>query len=260
MAVRALTETPAVKSAWSILYERQFTHWPGAFRGVYASFEEAARSAPSQKLGYDNDESAKLYEDRMNRVFPSDYPVLFWLRPALSRAKTVFDFGGHVGIAWYAYARYVTFPEDLRWIVCDVPAVVRAGATLAEQRGERHLRFTTDFAEGSGADIFLASGSLQYVETPLHVSIAKLAEKPRSILLNKTPLHERGPFVTLQNTGPAYHPYWVFHRRDFIESIVSLGYKLVDEWQNAELSCRIPIHEDKSVPVYSGLYFERTSS
>src|SRR4051812_27200045 len=110
-ALRAFSSAPAVKSVRSALYERQFAHWPGAFRGVYASFDEAARSAPTQKLGYDNAEAADLYGDRLDRVFPSDYPVLFWLRPELASASSIFDYGGHVGIGCYAYARYLTIPS-----------------------------------------------------------------------------------------------------------------------------------------------------
>ena len=35
----------------------------------------------------------------IDRVFASDYPVLFWLRDVLPQCTSVFDFGGHVGVA-----------------------------------------------------------------------------------------------------------------------------------------------------------------
>ena len=34
------------------------------------------------------------------------------------------QFGGHIGVARYAFERYLGFPSELVWQVCDVPAVV----------------------------------------------------------------------------------------------------------------------------------------
>ena len=108
-----------------------------------------------------------------------------------------------------------------------------------------------------GADILLASGSLQFVEQPLSEILRGLDEKPNHLLINKTPMREGEHFVTLHALGSAFCPYHVFNRTDFVNSICEIGYELVDSWGNAEVSCHIPLYPDHSVPAYSGLYFKK---
>jgi putative methyltransferase (TIGR04325 family) len=103
---------------------------------------------------------------RAQRIYPYDYPVLFWLLPILPAAKRVFDIGGHIGVHYYGYQRYLPFPAELKWEVCEVPSIAKTGAELARQKGMHNLVFTSDFAGAEGADILLAAGSLQYIESP----------------------------------------------------------------------------------------------
>ena len=142
--------------------------------------------------------------------------------------------------------------------MCDVPAVVESGAALAAEEGAAdRLRFTTAFADASGADVLLAAGSLQYVETPLAELLGGLASPPAHILINKTPTHATREFVTLQNIGLAFCPYRI-HRRDALPaSLQAIGYELVDSWENADLRCEVPFHPDAGPIVYVGHYFRR---
>ena len=151
--------------------KRRFDHafadgnYGGVCRGIYASYEEAAAAAPKTlPLGYDNDGPARMYQDRLVRVFPSDYPMMFWLQKAFAEgARRVFDLGGHVGISYYAYQRHLPYPSDLSWRVCDVPAVVRSGLELARTRDDQHrLSFTEHFEEADNADVLFTSGCVQY--------------------------------------------------------------------------------------------------
>lgn len=241
-------------------YERYFATATGAnlFRGVFATFAEAARSAPATKpIGYNNPDAAAMYRDRVARVYPGDYPVLFWLSRHLPEVGSVFDFGGHVGPSFYAYRKHLPFRSDLRWTVCDVPEVARAGEVLACERGESGLAFTTELAVGSGSDVFLANGSLQYLEPPLEALLRAMALPPRRLIVNLLPLCEGAGFVTLQNISSAFCPYKIQNRQAFIAGLRGSGYELVDEWQNAEKSCRIPFHDDRSLGFYTGMLFER---
>jgi putative methyltransferase (TIGR04325 family) len=65
-------------------------------------------------------------------------------------------------------------------------------------------------------------------------------------------------FVTLQALGTSFCPYHIFNRQSFIGSIREIGYELIDSWDNAEVSCHIPLYPEHSVTAYSGLYFRRT--
>ncbi len=224
------------------------------FLGVYGSFEEAVRNIPEgRKVGYDNADSATFLGQGGN-ISPCDYPVLFWLKPLLRDRCRVFDFGGYTGISFYSYAKYVCYPQTLAWQICDVPAVVQAGIDLAARRATSQLCFTTDFQEASGADVLLASGSLQFVATSLAELLSKIPRKPSHLLINKTPLYAGQRFVTLHSMGPAICPYWIFNRTEFVKSLEDVGYEVVDTWLNPDLSCYIPFEADRSVPAYSGIY------
>lgn len=256
---RIESKLPLLTRLHGVVYERRFarsSQWARIFRGVYGSFEEAIQAAPkSLPVGFDNRTAATFLIQDDWKVLPSDYPVMFWLSRVLPESKLLFDFGGYVGISYYSYEKYLRYSEELDWKVSDVPEVTRAGVELAARKGRGNLSFTNDFEDCDGADILLACGSLQYVETPLPWLLANVARKPKHIILNKMPLHESPTFVTLQNIGPAVCPYYIFNRGGFIQSVCNSGYELVDAWENAEFGARIPFHPERSVERFSGLYF-----
>ena len=257
-----LESIPVLRNLLDVYYKRKFaTTGFGMALGIFHDFQEAARSAPrSQRVGFDFAEEATLYQDRLLHIFPEDYPVLFWLRPLLHPGVRVFDFGGHRGTHFYTYAKYLTYPNDLNWTVCEVPAVVTAGQELAKQRDACHLHFTSDFQAADGASVFLANGSLQYVDSPMLAGwLAGMPSAPPHVILNKFPIYDGKPYVTLQNGGVAFHPFHVFNRADFLASLEKLGYQLVDLWPVPTRHGHIPFHREASFPNYSGLYFRRRS-
>jgi putative methyltransferase (TIGR04325 family) len=250
---------PLVRRWHRFEFEQHFARmskWERLFRGVYESFDEAIKNIPEgRKVGYDNDESA-TFLGHGGHISPCDYPVLFWLRPLLREGGRVFDFGGYLGISFYSYAKYMAYPETLTWQICDLPAVVRAGVELASHEESHGLSFTTEFAEAAGADVVIASGSLQFVPVPLAELLSTLPQKPEHLLINKTPLYEGPQFVTLNSMGPAISPYWIFNRSHFLQSLEKVGYEVVDSWQNPDLSCYIPYRPDRWVPAYTGAYLK----
>src|SRR3569833_2960142 len=150
---------PTPWDSWPLLgamqrraYERHFQSYEaaGCFRGVFPSSQAAAASAPpTQALGYDNPASARMYSDRVRQLYPSDYPVCFWMdRLFREGVSSVFDVGGHIGVAYYGYQPVLNFPERLSWQVFDVPAVVERGRARArDQDPSGRLTFTADFAD-----------------------------------------------------------------------------------------------------------------
>jgi putative methyltransferase (TIGR04325 family) len=258
----AVERLPTVQHLRVAEYERQFAgDLLGAFHGVYGSFDEAHRSAPAGRpTGFDVGGVAEqeILRSRVDRIFPYDYPVLFWLRPLLVPGAAVFDYGGHVGVHFYAYGRVLEFPPGLTWTVCELPAVVEAGRALAVEREAPSLRFTGTTAEASGADVLIASGVLQYVESPpLDELLAGLAEPPRHVFLNKLPLTDGEPFITLQHGGIHFPAVRVCNRDAFIDSIRGVGFELVDAWEDHVHRLTLPFHPERSVPCFSGMYFRR---
>jgi putative methyltransferase (TIGR04325 family) len=250
---------PVVRQVLEAGYARSFARMPkNQFRGVYASFAEAeATVPPSAKLGYDHEEMAGMYRGRMDKANQSDYAVLFWLKGILDERSFVLDFGGHVGVAYHGRRRYLDYRPGMRWLVHDVPAIIKVGAELARERPSDGLAFTSDLADARDCTIFLAAGALQYVDTPLPALLARIGSLPRHLIVNKMPLYDGPSFVTVQSTGRAFHPYRIYNRRDFVAEVTALGYRVVDDWSNREQHCEIPFVPDRDIDAYSGYYFSR---
>lgn len=243
-------------------YEKTFAKNRGAnlFRGVFTSFEEAERSAPKTlPLGYDNPESAAMYLERTRKTYPTDYPVLFWLNKLFADGvNSVFDVGGHIGVSYYAYRRYLAYPPHLRWVVHDVPAVMARGREFAQERDkERCLDFADTFDRISGFDVMTAQGSLQYLPESLAERLASVAVPPKHLVINLTPLHERLSFYTLQSVGTAFCPYRILSVAEFLRPLEQLGYQLIDSWDNPDKKCHIPFYPEHSLERYHGFLFSR---
>jgi len=258
-----LASVPGIRQVLEALYERRFASEvpeTNFYRGVYASFAEAQASAPhTRPVGYDNAEAAELYRERTRRVYISDYPVLFWLaRLFESGASSVFDIGGHIGIGYYAYQRYLRYPEGLRWRVLDVPAVNAAGTAFAREHDKAgRLDFTDRPTDADGYDIVFASGSLQYLDYTLADLIGQLKQPPRHLVINLMPIHMSESFFTLQNMGTAFCPYRVMSEREFIDGLKARGYALQDRWENPDRRCKIAFRPEHSLDRYFGFCFSR---
>jgi putative methyltransferase (TIGR04325 family) len=228
-----------------------------SFRGIYETFAHAQRAAPRfQPFGYDDANAANWYRHKLERIALDDYPVVYWLRDALQTGRSIFELGGHVGVAYYGYQSILEYPAGLQWTICDVPSVIAAGEALASERGRTNLRFVTSPTQSEGADIVLAAGSLQYIDAPsLAETLAGFRLRPRHILINNLPVCEHPGFVTLQYIGTAFCAYRIFNRREFVGELEGAGYRLVDSWQKPRAT-RITGHPEKSFDHYTGFYFQ----
>jgi putative methyltransferase (TIGR04325 family) len=235
------------------------------FWGIYETFEEAILAAPkTKKVGYNCPELALEYQQMLvennwensgRTVAAHDYPLLFWLNSIFERGegKTIFDFGGNVGIHFYSYSKYLNYPPDLKWTICEVPEIVNIGQKIAKERGVNNLDFTCEFKDVENNNVLIGSGSIQYVDDLS--SIMPVQGKPQHLLINRLPLYEGDRFVTLQNGGKVFYPQYVFNKTGFISGLEKIGYELVDIWKNQGDSCIIPMHQDRSINYY-GLYFQ----
>lgn len=231
------------------------------FRGVFETFEQAIQSAPKSKfIGYNSPDLAEEYisdPESFEVIRAYDYPMLFWLKHIFNETTediSIFDFGGNVGIHFYAYQKYINYPKNLKWTVFEVAEIVKAGKKLAKVKSPINLNFTDTEKVAEGKDIFIASGSIQYVES-LSTLLTSLTQKPRFLLLNRLPLYDGKQFVTLQNGGKVFYPQYVFNYSDFVSSLKEIGYDLIDAWEDNLDSCIIPFHPEKSIRFYHGFYF-----
>ncbi len=250
---------PAIADA----YRRHFNSASGddvrLFRGVFPSFEEAAFEIPDgRSSGYNNPVSSTRMLTEWLAVHPSDYPVMFWLAKLLPGSRMVFDWGGSVGLKYFAFRSYLSYAPDLIWLVSEVPAVADLGRDIAARESAHALRFTTDFQGLANADILLASGVLQFIDEPF-AGLHAQTRLPMHLIINKAPVYDRPSAVTLHNMGTAFCPYHLFNRRRLIGEVEALGYSLVDEWRSPGVGCQIPLHPEHSISAYSGFYFARSA-
>ena len=249
-----VSRTPVLREKY---FEWEFLRRRQTYRGIYRSFAEATADAPAKKLiGYNHKETVDVGATDLENLNQGDYPVLFWLTPLAPAAGTVFDFGGNVGVAWFAYRKYISFPARLRWMVCEVPATVETGTELAQQKGETQLFFTANRAAAEDADIYFSAGALQYIEEPLADMLAKLTRRPAHLLINRVPLCDGPSFITLQNNGAWIVPYRIVNRAEFVQGVTALGYELVDSWKVAR-SLRVLGSPEHFAENFHGMYFRR---
>jgi putative methyltransferase (TIGR04325 family) len=248
------------KPAYRLLFDRG-TLPTNSYYGVYATHADALAQAPKAlPTGYDLPRAASLYHERLDSILVGDYPVVFWLSQLfMSGQRTVFDLGGHIGISYYGFQSYLDYPADLRWRVCDLPALVSAGrAWASEHDAEDKLSFTEFRDDADGSDILLASGVLQYLEFTLPEMLRALREPPRHVLVNVTPLHPSRSFFTLQQIGLLSScPYRVMAMTEFLADMDALGYTAIDQWESFERYMRIPFEGEHSIDRYCGFYFQR---
>lgn len=226
-------------------------------RGVYKSFAEANKAVPAAgKQGYDTEQHASMYDYRIDQLFIHDYAVLFWLSQAQAQLKTVFDLGGHTGVLYYGMKDRLKLPDTVRWLVQDVPTTVARGREMASSRGCPALQFTTEWEDGDGCDVLLASGVLQYLDWDIAERLGTWKRQPRHIIVNNTPLYDGADYITLQNTGISYNPYRVFNRAGLVSALERHGYVLRDSWRT-ERSLEVPLHPERRVDSYQGFVMEK---
>lgn len=262
-----LIQLPIIRQMLQRRYLREFARPMQGGNRYYGVFPDHARArefasglvAPGIPTDYDTEAAGRLYRSELGRLQFADYPVLLWLEHLFAAgSRRVFDLGGNIGVAYYALAPRLGWPQGLRWTVHDMPAVMGVGRKVA-QREDTHgaLDFSPDRHDASGHDILLVAGTLQYLDFDLAQLLATLPAPPRHVLVTNTPMHPEREYHTLQNLGVAICPYHVFRKPDFIAAMASAGYRLCEEWLNCERRLSVPFHEDVSVEGYSGACFER---
>lgn len=231
------------------------------FYGVHSTWDQAASAAEAfGQVGYDNVESARLYENR-TRMDPHDYPSLYWLSRSLHEGmKGVLDVGGAIGIKFIAFREPLQQFSDLLWRVQDVPAVVANGRELARQRNDdARLQFTDRFEEGEGLDILFASGVLQYLPRTLGELLGVYKRLPKRIVINTAPIHPEREFFTVNSLGTAFCPYRVQTQASLMSGLSRLGYRLRESWINPDKPMLIPFRSEYCLRHYSGYCLDLAS-
>lgn len=228
------------------------------FRSGFSTQEEAERCV--ERYGYPGHEHPNQTRRQLamaETARPSDYAVLFHLDHLLPHVKRLIDLGGSAANLFYCYDRYLQLPADFHWTVVDLEPVIAVGMALAKERNETRVHFVTSLEQAGEADVLLVSGALHYFEQPLGELLDAAGVHPRYVLVNRSPVSDKGSLVAIQDGGAFMHPARVLDRGALLASMQNAGYRLDDEWIAAELNLRFPMRPRKSVAHYAGLFFVR---
>ncbi|WP_374309008.1 methyltransferase, TIGR04325 family [Methylocella sp.] len=250
----ALRRAPFAEAAYRRYALGRRDH-PGLYYGVYASYDEALADIPADRReGWDNDAAAELWVGNLGYLQTASYPVMMWLNILLREGAALVDYGGSVGLAYYAYRRFFGPPQGVDWTVVEVPAIARQGAAMALDE-KAALRFVEDPAQAPAPDFLLSAGAIQYMRDGAAL-LERFKGRPRHVLLNKLPLTEGPGFFTLQNFGVGVSPYEIYNEDEFLGYFAARGYGVRDRWEVHELECAIPFHPERHVKSFTGILFE----
>ncbi len=247
---------------------RYFLPIPRRFTGAYSSYQEALAAAKNGALaGYDHDEIAPVAFEQMCRLAAWDYPVLFWMRDLVRETGSLVDAGGHMGTKYRAFRSHLPLGENFRWVVYDLPAIVRKADIVVAAVGRPQMvkgdwikpgaTVVDRMADAGPTPLFLGSGLMQYLDVPLGRLIGEMPEAPKHILLNKVALRKGPTVVTLEQIGRARVPYQIRNEAEFLQHVTGLGYELVDRWAIPSLSTRIDTHPELGRTESAGFYFRK---
>jgi putative methyltransferase (TIGR04325 family) len=237
---------------------RQALNLMAGYNRVFPDLSSALTVAERYaERSHDSAENAHILAELMATTRPSDYPVLLHLTSLPLEGLRVFDLGGTMGDLFYLYNRYLRFPASLSWTVHDLRHNLDRGRDLARRRGESRLRFSDDISGASGSDVLLVSGALHYFEFTLAEYLAALAQRPRHVFVNRTPLVDAPTAATVQHTDVIV-ACRLLNRAQLLAGMQQLGYQLIDSWRVPEFSIKLPYDPEYWVREYSGLYFRAT--
>lgn len=227
-------------------------------RVQFSDFDEAWHAAAHDRYAGHETESIDIHLGLMDKLRPSDFHVLKHLNAIASGGSmSVLDFGGNVGNIYYSYRPHLPASAQLNWVVVDLAAVTSVGSRIAEERHVTELKFLNSLPQATDHfDVLLASGSLHYWEESIASWLNSMPQRPRHVIVNRSPVHETHPtFVTVQQTATYAVPCVVHNRVELLQAFAQQGYLLVDSWAAPELSLTFTLLPTLSVQQYSGFYF-----
>jgi putative methyltransferase (TIGR04325 family) len=227
---------------------------------LFRSFEEAWKSAGRNAYaGHDHPDYIREHLDLSKSLRPSDYAVLYWLLRINPDNLRVFDFAGNVGNLFYSYYPYLRRAGELvDWTVFDLPRTIEKGREIAANRSAPGLSFEDSVRGFSEEQTLLVSGAFHYWETSVREFLRQFPQRPHHVIVNRTPVHDsQPPFITVQHRGSYAVPCIVRNMKELASAFAAEGYVMVDQWPAFELSLRMPLLPNYTVPYYSGFYFRQ---
>lgn len=186
---------------------RQWCNYLSRSGAAFGTFGEAAAASARFHPGRKEHGNQDLMVSNFKlsaQLRTSDYPVAFWIQKIIGneRSVSVFDFGGGWGQTWVAIAPLLLPHCPDRWIVFDLPDVIK-GADAHAPAGESAVRlsYTSELTDGRDADLLLAAGALHYWHEPIAAFFERMGGKPRHFIVNRSPMRTEGQPYSRSSPG-----------------------------------------------------------
>ena len=231
-----------------------------AFRCKFDSLPEARRAAAAFcASGHEHPANINRHVAALESIRESDYPVLYYWLQIRPEPRRVLDVGGNVGNLFYAYDRYLRFPDDLDWNIVELPSVRAAGESLAAERKERRIRYVESIGHAEEVDFFLSSGSLQYFDESLPDLLRQLKRLPSHVVINRVPVCKGEEICTVQDGWTYLVACKIQNCEALVGSMKKIGYEVVETWEANEMRQLVPLYPESSAFRYAGFYFRKLS-
>ena len=229
MSRAALRTMPGMKQLIHIkqLHGREIGH----FSGIFESSEEALLSArPDSRSTWDDEALVMSGISTYSSIQDFDWPVIHHLNKRVTNGtlNVVTDFGGHIGVKYIAYSQVIDLPRDMIWQVVEVPAIIREAKRRTSP--ETHaLQFYGRLEDTIPCEVLLCSGSLQYAEVAIQELVARMPQKPPTIIVNKVHVSPKKAFFTVERYIKCL-AYRVYGPNELAEARTQMGYTLGARW------------------------------
>jgi putative methyltransferase (TIGR04325 family) len=231
------------------------------FRRKFDSLSDARRAAAVfNASGHEHPANVRRHLTALGNIRESDYPVLYYWSQIRPEPLRVFDLGGNVGNLFYAYDRYLRFPDEMAWNIVELPSVRAAGEKLAEEKNESRIRYVETIGSSDDVDLFLSSGSLQYFDDSLPDLLRQLTRLPNHVIVNRVPVCNGKEVCTVQDAWTFLVACKIQNRETLVGSMETIGYELVSSWKAHEMRQLVPLYPESSAFNYSGFYFRKAGA
>jgi putative methyltransferase (TIGR04325 family) len=225
------------------------------FRGNYSSWAEAREAS----TGYDAPEilekvrastlaviSGAAACERDSVAFErTEYslPLLVFLLYVSSRSDnrlSVLDFGGSLGSSYWQNRKFLSHLRHLRWSVVEQPHFVDTGRAEIANDVLRFYRSVDECLTHERPNTVLLSSVLPYLEHPFDLLDRLLAQRPLSVIVDRTPffVNDIPQRLTVEHVDPSVYegsyPAWFFNMMHFCDRLHASGYHVVQEFDSWE--------------------------
>ena len=247
-ALYLMSNLPGIVHVRRLYHKTRFFHGGGDYVRFWGAFEtaEAARKhlADECPSNYAEADLTEVNRESFLQVHLFDYPIIFWLNKIQGEYKSLIDFGGHIGVKYYAYEKFLPHLQGINWTVVEVPFAVERGRKEASERGASNLTFS-DSLDNKQCDVLFISGAMQYASKSIGELLDSMHSFPRLIILNKLPVHLGADLYTLENFGNAKIHYRIFNKDNFDELLHRRGFRKIDTWTIPSREITIPFAEEQ---------------